>query len=210
MLGALAGPIFTLAWLLEGPACADYDPMQHAISTLSLCETGWIQNTLLILTGLLTFALTLGLRDVLRGWGRLTWVLILFGIVGIGFMGAGLFVTDPLNGHPPGTPPLPLPPTFSGGLHLFFSALIFGLPAAALVLTKVFKDRNEHHWAVYSGATGISFLLVYALALAGFLQVEGLIDYAGLFQRIALTIGLTWMTLLPSSLLKSSSGRQAA
>src|SRR5688500_16574720 len=195
LLGAIAGPIFTAAWLLEGPACAEYEPMRHAISTLSLCETRWIQNTVLILTGFLTFALSLGLRNVLRSWDRLTWVLILFGIVAIGFVGAGLFVTDPLNGHPSGTPPLPLPLTLSGGLHLFFSVLIFGLPTAALVLAKLFKDRYENNWAIYSRITDISFLLVYAIALAGFLQVQGLDHYAGLFQRIALTIGLTWMTL---------------
>ena len=36
---------------------------------------------------------------------------------------------------------------------------------------------------------------------AGFAQVQGLVDYAGLFQRITLTVGWAWLTLLAVALL---------
>jgi hypothetical protein len=39
----------------------------------------------------------------------------------------------------------------------------------------------------------------------GFSQVEGLVDLAGLFQRITLTIGWLWLTLLAVHFLRASS-----
>ena len=48
----------------------------------------------------------------------------------------------------------------------------------------------------------ISFLAMFIVTRAGFVQAEGLVDYAGLFQRITLTIGWVWLTLLPIFLLK--------
>ena len=36
---------------------------------------------------------------------------------------------------------------------------------------------------------------------AGFAQVQGLVDYAGLFQRITLTVGWAWLNLLAITLL---------
>ena len=44
--------------------------------------------------------------------------------------------------------------------------------------------------------TGIAFIVMLVITSAGFAQVEGLVNYAGLFQRITLTIGWAWLTLL--------------
>jgi hypothetical protein len=209
IFGAMAGLIFTIAWFFEGLACVKYEWMQHAISTLSLCEFGWTQDANFMVTGLLTLALTFGVRNTLRPRGGSIWGPILFGIVAIGFIGDGFFVTDPLNSHPAGTPPLPLPPTLHGRLHLLFAAFVFCLPAACFVLARLFEDQNEHSWSIYSKVTGISFIIVYSLVIAGFFQVEGLVNYSGLFQRIALTIGLTWMTFLAMYFLRFTSEIQA-
>ena len=203
VLGALAGPVFTVAWFVEGLLHPDYDPMRHAISSLSVGRYGWMQVANFLLTGILTLVLTFGLSNALPGLP--VSAVILMGIFGVGFVGAGPFITDPLNGYPPGTPPLPMPPSLRGSLHLFFSALAFGLPAACFVLASFFAKQGEDKWALYSRVTAIAFLITYAIALAGFLQVEALIEYAGLWQRIALTLGLIWMTLLPLYLLKSPS-----
>jgi hypothetical protein len=44
---------------------------------------------------------------------------------------------------------------------------------------------------------------MFIVTSAGFVQVAGLVNYAGLFQRITLTIGWVWLTLLPLFLLRA-------
>jgi hypothetical protein len=201
--GALAGPLFTIAWFVEGRIHPDYDAMRHAISSLAVGKYGEAQVANFLFTGILTLALAIGLQSAMAGVS--IWAVILMGIFGIGFLGAGLFITDPLNGYPPGTAPLPVPPSLSGSLHLFFSALAFGLPAACFVLTPYFAKQGKDKWALYSKITALAFIITYAVALAGFLQVDALINYAGLWQRISLTIGLTWMTFLAVHLMEQIS-----
>jgi hypothetical protein len=198
----MAGPLFTIAWFIEGLTRIHYDPLRHPISSLSLGEFGWTQIANFIVTGILTLVLAFGLRRTLRLKSGTTWIPTLIMIVGIGFLGTGFFATDPLNGYPRATPPMLLPPTLIGSLHLFFASFIFGLPLACFVMARLFEDQGEHNGASYSRITAIAFLLVYLLAMAGFLQVPGLVNYAGLLQRISVVIGLAWMTFLPIRLLK--------
>ena len=207
--GALAGPLFTVIWFITGLTRANYDPMRHPISALALGEHGWTQVANFLITGLLSLALAYGLRSALRSRGGSKWVFILIGLVAIGFLGTGFFATDPMNGYPPGTPALLIPPTVIGSLHLLFASFIFGLPMACFVLARLFAAQGEHNWALYSRVTAIAFIIIYLIGMAGFLQVEGLVNYAGLYQRVSTTIGLAWMTLLPIYLLNSPSTAQA-
>jgi uncharacterized protein DUF998 len=202
--GALAGPFFTFAWIVEGAARSDYNPLRHPISSLSIGAAGWMQSTAFLVTGLLMLACAFGLRRVPGIRAGSTWGPILIGAIGIGFFGAGMFVTDPMNGYPPGTPDLLLQYSLTGRLHRLFSALVFlGLPGACFVFARLFNLRGERKWSLYSRATGIAFLLMFIVTSAGFAKVPGLVNYAGLFQRITLTIGWVWLTLLPISLLKA-------
>jgi hypothetical protein len=208
--GALAGSLFTLVWFVEGIRRPGYEPTRHPISALSLGESGWIQIANFIVTGLLTVALALGVWKANQGQGASMWEPILLGIVGLGFLGTGFFVTDPMNGYPPGTPPVLLPPTATGVLHVLFASLIFGLPSACFVFARRFDKQGERHWALYSRVTAISFIIVYLIGMAGFLQAPGLVNAAGLYQRISVSIGLAWMTLLPIHLLKQTNPRPAS
>jgi succinate dehydrogenase hydrophobic anchor subunit len=70
-------------------------------------------------------------------------------------------------------------------------------------MARLFDDQGEHNWAIYSRITAVAFIILYFVAMAGFLQVPGLVNYAGLLQRISVVICLTWMTLLPLHLLNS-------
>lgn len=203
--GALAGPVFSIVWFITGFTRANYDPMRHPISALALGESGWTQVANFLITGLLALALAYALQKALQSHGASKWVFIWIGLVAIGFLGTGFFATDPLNDYPPGTPAMLIPPTVIGSLHLLFASFIFGLPMACFLLARLFAAQGEHNWALYSGATAIAFIILYLIGMAGFLQVEGLVNYAGLFQRISTTIGLAWMTLLAIYLLNSSS-----
>jgi len=114
-----------------------------------------------------------------------------------------LLPENSLNGYPPGTPNLSLQYSVPGRLHRLFSAFVFlGLPSACFVFARLFARWGERRWAIYSVVTAIAFVVMFIVTSAGFAQVEGLVNYAGLFQRITLTIGWVWLTLLAVYMLR--------
>jgi Protein of unknown function (DUF998) len=58
--GAIAGPLFTLAWLLEGATRPDFDPLRHPISSLAISGPGWTQRATFVIVGLLMLAFDIG------------------------------------------------------------------------------------------------------------------------------------------------------
>ena len=180
--------------------------LRHPISSLSIGDQGWTQTATFLVTGLLTLAFALGLGRRLSSPGGSIWGPRLIGVIGIGLLGAGIFVTDPLNGYPAGTPNLPLHYSVPGRLHRIFSAFVFlGLPTACFVFKRLFRRRGVRSWADYSAVTGFAFVVMFVVTSVGFAQVEGWANHAGLFQRITLTIGWAWLTLLAVCMLNTPS-----
>ncbi len=202
--GVVAGPLFTLGWLLEGATRADYNPIRHPVSSLALGEYGWTQVANFLVAGLLSIAFAVGLWRAVRPLGGSTWGPLLVAAFGIGLVGAGIFLTDPVSGYPPGTPDLlegysSLP----AALHDVFSFLTFGgLPAACFVFARRFRGWGMPGWSLYSLVTGVVFVVGFVLASLGFGQVDGLVHVGGLLQRLTITIGWTWLTLLAIDLLR--------
>lgn len=192
------GPLFFITmFLIEGATRPDYSPLRHPISSLSYGDLGWMQRSNFIITGLLLFAFAIGLRRILRRSRGSTWGPLLIGLAGIGMIGAGFFVADPLNGYPPGTPLIPTERTIHGILHDLFGVPVFlGLPIACYVFRRQFLRLRERGWATYSALNGLAMLIAFVLTSIGFNQVPGFADFAGLFQRLTVTIGLTWIILL--------------
>ena len=206
--GAGAGPLFTIAWFLEGATRANYNPLRHPVSSLALGEFGWTQIANFIVAGLLMVAFALGLRVALGTQRGSTWGPLLVAIWGIGLLGAGIFLTDPVSGYPPGTPELLLNPTAHGALHDQFSLPGFAaLTAACFVFGAHFARQGERGWTVYSILTGTLFPIGIFLASAAFSQNTSLVAFGGLFQRVTVTIGWTWLTLLSIHLQKTLSER---
>jgi hypothetical protein len=202
--GVIAGPLFVIAFLIEGATRTGYDPLRHPISSLAFGDWGWTQSANFLITGLLTLAFAIGLRRALRPLGGPTGGTLLIGAYAIGLLGAGVFVTDPMNGYPPGTPDKRLIYSVHGILHDLFSTVVFlGLPAACFVFGRWFAARKRRGWATYSVVTGVVFLGTFILFSTGFRQAEGLVDLAGLFQRVALIVGFGWLTLLAVRFLRS-------
>jgi hypothetical protein len=196
--------VFTVAWMVAGATRANYDPLRHPISSLSLGELGWVQVANFLVTGLLVLAFAIGLQRRPSSSGGSKWGPRLIGVIAIGLLGAGIFATDPMNGYPPGTPVLPLAYSVPGRLHRAFSAFVFlGMPIACFVFARSFARQGMRIWMTYSALTGIAFAIVFVLTSAAFLQVESLVNLAGLFQRVTLTIGWTWLTLLAVYVLKA-------
>jgi len=204
LCGAIAGPLFVAAFLIEGTTRAGYDPLRHPVSSLAFGDSGWTQRTNFLVAGFLMLAFALGLRRALRPLRGPIWGPLLVGAYAIGLLGAGIFVADPMNGYPPGTPDKRLIYSVHGVLHDLFSTLVFlGLPVACFVLSRWFAARGERGWAIYSAITAVVFLGAFILSSAGFGQAEGLVDLAGLFQRVTLIVGFGWLTLLAVHFLRS-------
>jgi hypothetical protein len=174
--GAIGSLLFILALLVEGATRPGYDAWRQAGSALSLSDQGWMQITNFIISGLLILGFAVGVRQILRIGKSVTWGPILLATVGAGLIIAGIFVTDPAQGYPPGTPDGPaLHTTLHGAIHFFIGGIAFfsGLPASCFVFAR-------------------RFAVVAASAQGG---------PAGLFQRISISIGMIWMALLALRLL---------
>ena len=202
--GTIAGPLFTVAWVVEGATRAHYHPLRHPVSSLELGDLGWTQRASFLVAGGLTLAFAVGLRRALRPLGGSTWGPLLVGAHAIGLLGAGIFVTDPVSGYPPGTPGhLQAYGSAHAALHDLFSVGTFvGLPLASLVFARRFAGWGQRGWALYSAATGLVFVAGFVLTSVAFNQVEPLVRFGGLLQRATVTLGWTWLTLLAVHLLR--------
>ena len=206
--GAIAGPVFVAAFLIQGATRADYEPLRHPVSSLALGPSGWMQTANFVVAGLLTLAFAFGLRLALRQGKGSTWGPLLVAVWAVGLLGAGVFVTDPVSGYPPGTPDRLIRNSPHGALHDLFSLAAFvALAAACFVFGHRFAARAGRGWAVYSAVTGVVFVVAFVISSAGFAQVAGLVDLAGLFQRVAVAAGFGWLTLLAVRFLSTSPGR---
>lgn len=203
--GTLAGPLFVATFLVLGAIRPAYDPLRHSISTLALGQFGWIQSLNFLVASLLTLAFAVGMRRVLWPQQGALWGPLLIGLWAVGLLGAGTFVTDPTAGYPPGTPAKIPDPSVHGILHNLAAGLGFpALVAACLVLARRFAARGQRGWALYSAASGVVVFVSTVLAGYGFPRTEGLGQFGGLFQRIAVVCGWGWLTALAILLLRSS------
>ena len=128
------------------------------------------------------------------------WGPILIGAVGLGLMGAGVFVTDPASGYPPGAPlgiGTDKPPSWHGGLHLLASIVVFGgLPTACFVFARRVQSSGDRLWAIYSRASGVGMLGCFVAAFVGATGMAGLVSVAGWLQRASLAIAFAWIVML--------------
>ena len=195
--GAIACPLFIMVVLIEGAIRPNYSSFLYPLSSLSIGDTGWTQILNFIFTGVLLVIFSVGLKqacnsDKVKFRGPL-----LIGLVGIGLIGAGIFVTDPIYGYPSDKPLVVRQFTLHGHLHDGFSMFVFiCLPWACFAFRKYFIAKGRKVWANYSGFTGYAMIAAFIITSMGFKQLSGFVNYAGLFQRICIAIGWTWMTLL--------------
>ena len=198
--GILAGPLYMGVGLLQIAFRDGFNPMRHTLSLMSLGGAGWVQIANFILAGLLVVAGAAGARRAMpSGRGR-TWGPLLLAAYGLGVVASGVFVADPMNGFPPGTPDGP-PETMSwhGGLHFMAGGVGFlTIIAATFVFALRYATLGMRGWSAYSAATG-------ALFLASFMGVASGSQHPAVFLAfwIAMALIWAWITAISVQLLKS-------
>jgi hypothetical protein len=203
--GIIAGPLFIAVFLVEGALRDNYQPRRQPVSTLAIGKRGWIQRANFWITGILALAYAFGLPAALLAYDGSFWLPLLMGIYAAGLLGAGVFVTD-ITGLPKDSGALAVKRPLSGVLHDAFSLPVFAaLPAAAFVFAHLFLSTGEAGWAGYSIISGIVFILGFMGAGRGFSGDPKLAPIAGLLQRLTLTIGWIWLSLVAAHLLSTLS-----
>jgi hypothetical protein len=200
--GVIAGPIYVIVGSIEMLARPGFDLRRHSLSLLSNGDWGWVHIAMLIATGLLTVAGTLGMRRALRGGRGGTWGPLLLGVYGLGLVCAGIFVADPAFGFPPGTSADANAVTWHGILHIVVTGGIgfLGLIVACFVLTGRFASLGERGWVAFSAATGVFYLAAFFGIAAGSLQGGATLTFVNLAFTAAVVLGWAWVSAVAARL----------
>jgi hypothetical protein len=182
---AAAGPLYAASGLAQALTRDGFDPTRHPLSILSNGPLGWIQISTFLVAGALTI---LGSRGLPAGWGRR-----LVALYGIGLIGAGAFVADPMDGFPVGTPGgPPAVVSWHGTMHFVAGGIGFvGLIAACLVFARRFAAAGDTGWARYSTATGVLYTAAFVGIASGSPNPAVTLGFYG-----AVALGWAWLTLL--------------
>jgi hypothetical protein len=167
--GVVAGPFYVIAALAQALTRRGFDLAHDDVSLLSNGSLGWIQIANFMVTGLMVIAFAVGLRRALAGGPGANWAPVLLAVYGLGLIGAGIFVADPMNGFPPGTPAVkPMGISFHGIMHIVAAGIGFlGFVAACFVLARRFAGQNMRAWSACSVITGVVFLAAFAGIASG-------------------------------------------
>ncbi|HET7338010.1 MAG TPA: DUF998 domain-containing protein [Candidatus Dormibacteraeota bacterium] len=165
--GVLAGPVYVAAALVQGLLRPGFDLLHDDVSLLSNGSLGWIQIANFIVTGAFVIAAAIGMTRALGD--RSVWAPRLLGIFGAGLVAAGVFVADPMNGFPAGTPAgRPETMTTHGILHIVAAAIGFlCLIASCFVSARRYGREARPGMKWFSIVTGVVFLLSFAGVASG-------------------------------------------
>jgi hypothetical membrane protein len=193
--GVLAGPVYLLTGLIQALTRDGFDLSRHDLSLLANGSLGWIQITNLIVSGLMTVAAAAGLHRAWSGCRGSTWGPRLLAGYGAGLVAAGIFVADPTDGFPPGTPAGQGPVSWHGTLHLIAGGIGFlALVAACFVIGSRFAAAQQRGWAWSARLTGVVFLAGFAGIAAGSGHRPAV---AGFW--IAVIVAWAWISALSAS-----------
>jgi hypothetical protein len=189
----IAGPLYLAVATAQIVLRDGFDIRRHAVSLLSNGDLGWIQIASFVVAGALVVAGSRGLARALRGGRGATWGPRLLGIYGVGLIASGVFVADPADGFPRGTPPgVPEQISASGALHFVAGGVAFAaLIAACLVFARRFADAGERGWSRWSAVTGVWFAVCFMAVAA----VPGVVAVNLLFTA-AVVASWVWLTAL--------------
>ena len=199
--GVLAGPFYVAVVAVQALLRPGFDLARDDVSLLSNGSLGWIQIANFIATGLMVIACAVGVRRALAGGRGATWGPILLAVYGLGLIGAGFFVADPMNGFPAGAP-AGRPDTVSvhGLLHIASAGIGFiGLVSACFVIARRYASEGRRARMWFSIVTGVVFLVGFGAIASGSSSAAVVIGFWA-----ALILAWTWIALLSVQLYREA------
>jgi hypothetical protein len=162
---AVAGPLWATVALAQAATRDGFDITRHPLSALSNGSLGWLQITNFVVAGVLTIAGAAGLRRALPS----TWLPRLVAANGVGLLAAGIFVMDPADGFPIGTPAgMPASLSWHSYGHMAAGTIAFAASiAACYVLARHFTRTGQRAAAVGSVIAGSALLVGDLWAMSG-------------------------------------------
>lgn len=204
--GVMAGPFYVFLAIFQMFIRPGFDPLRHDWSLLSNGALGWLQITNFILAGLLTIAAAIGIKKSLQSGRGKTWGPLLLGLYGLGLIGAGIFVADPMNGFPPEMSASTSVITTNGILHMVSGAIGFlGLIAACFVFAYRFNSSQQSTMSKFSLITGVFYFVAFIGIVMGSQQGGTIVTLVTLAFTAAVILGWTWISLLSYKLMQKSS-----
>jgi hypothetical protein len=195
--GAVAGPLFAILAAGQVLLRDGFDLRRHPLSLLATGGPGFVQIGNFILAGLGVLCLAIAVRRIITdGVGR-RWLARLIALFGIGLVASGVFVMDPENGFPIGTPEGPVAAmSWHGIAHIAAATVAFtGLAVACIVLTVRMVRRRAGWAAVLNACAALVFLAPVNPA------------WASVQLAVTALVAFTWTTALSVWLLRSPSAR---
>jgi hypothetical protein len=169
----------------------DLSVVNEYMSVYALGDYGWLARTAALLLGLGTIAIGLGLRARLAPGKRVSasWLLIV--IAGLGFVVAGLFVTDPTGAYEAGRT------TISGVAHdLAGFVALLSLLTGAWMLRGVFSRDDDYRRLARTQRWFAVLLTIATLILVG-TSTPGPVGAA---QRVFFVVLVTWLLVLAANI----------
>ncbi|UUU38206.1 DUF998 domain-containing protein [Streptomyces sp. NBC_00162] len=165
----VASPLWAVVSLTQAAGRDGFDITRHPLSALSNGSLGWLQIANFLVAGALLAIGATGLRRALHGTPGSTWAPRLVRISGIGMMAAGLFVMDPVDGFPAGTPAGEAAAlTWRSYAHFGAGSITFtSLIAACYVLGRHFSRIGHRGYAIASRVAGTTLLIGNGWAMGG-------------------------------------------
>jgi hypothetical protein len=195
--GAVAGPLFAMLATGQVLLRDGFDLRRHPLSLLATGGPGFVQVANFVLAGIGVLCLAVAVRrTVTDGVGR-RWLARLIAVFGLGLVASGVFVMDPENGFPIGTPEGPASAmSWHGIAHIVAATVAFtGLAVACIVLT-VRMVRRRAGWAAALNACAALVLLAPVNPA-----------WASIQLAVTALVAFTWTTALSLRLLRSFSAR---
>jgi hypothetical membrane protein len=186
---AVAGPLWAAVSLAQAATREGFDLTRHPLSALGTGDLGWLQIANFIVGGVFTVAGAVGLRRVMAGTAGGRWVPRLVALNGLGMIGGGLLVMDPMDGFPAGTPAgVPASMSWHSVGHMIAGTVAFiALIAACYVLGRHFARTGSRGLAIASRVAGTVMLIGVGWASSG-----------GMMGSLTLAIGvitaMLWIT----------------
>lgn len=165
--GVVAGPMYVTITMIEALTRDGFDLRQHRFSWLTSGDLGWIHQSNMVLVGVLTVLLAVGVRRVMRTGRGAVWGPRLLALLGMAYFVGGAFTADPVAGFPPGTTPEMVHRTWQGAVQNASRGVsTLFLIAASLVVAGWFAAQGRRGLAwLYGTAIPVVFVALTAVGL---------------------------------------------